>query len=142
VPADGPWVEVTRRGRDVLILGVGPEIRLAEEAAVDLEGEGLEATVAGVRRVHPLDARVLGELIEAHRAVITVEDNVLAGGFGSAVLELMADAGIERPVVRAGLPDSFVGHGSVDLLRRDVGLTVEAIVAAALRLGRHPGDRG
>jgi 1-deoxy-D-xylulose-5-phosphate synthase len=140
VPLDGPWVDVVRRGSDVLILTVGPVIRLAEEAAEALSREGIEATVAGVRRVHPLDADALCSLVRAHRAVITVEDNALAGGFGSSILELMADAGIERPMIRTGLPDAFVAQGPVEVLRRDVGLTADALVIAALRLVR--GSRG
>jgi 1-deoxy-D-xylulose-5-phosphate synthase len=129
-----PWVEIVRSGQDVLLLAVGPEIRLAEAAAERLQAAGLEATVAGVKCVHPLDAGVLTDLVRKHRAVVTIEDNVLAGGFGSAVLEMMADAGVERPVARAGLPDAFVGHGAVDLLRRDVGLTCEAVATTASRL--------
>ncbi len=136
VPLEGPWVEVVRQGTDVLILTVGPVICLAREAAEALARQGIEATVAGVRRVHPLDAETLISLAAAHRAVITVEDNALAGGFGSAILELMSDAGIERPTVRTGLPDAFVGQGPVNLLRRDVGLTADALVVAAVRLVR------
>lgn len=142
-PFDGPWVELVRAGTDVLFLSVGPVINLAEEAAGLLSQTGLSATVAGVKRLHPLDAGELCPLIEAHRAVITVEDNVLAAGFGSAVLEMMADAGICRPLGRAGLPDAFVGHGSVELLRRDVGLTAQALAATARGLMErvpHEGD--
>jgi 1-deoxy-D-xylulose-5-phosphate synthase len=130
-PFDGPWVDLVRTGSDVLFLTVGPVISLAEEAADLLAQKGLTATVAGVRRLHPLDAEALCPLVAAHRVVVTVEENVLAAGFGSAVLEMMADAGIHRPLGRAGLPDAFVGQGPVDLLRRDVGLTAEALGAMA-----------
>jgi 1-deoxy-D-xylulose-5-phosphate synthase len=134
---EGPWVNVRRRGSDVLLLGVGPEIGLAEEAADIVSAEGVSATVAGVRRVHPLGEEGLVQLIEEHRAVVTVENNVLAGGFGSAVLELMSGAGVVRPMVRIGLPDSFVCAGPVERLRHDVGLTGESVAAAARRaLGR------
>jgi len=130
-PFDGPWVDLVRTGSDVLFLTVGPVISLAEEAADLLAQKGLAATVAGVRRLHPLDVEALCPLVTAHRVVVTVEENVLAAGFGSAVLEMMADAGIHRPLGRAGLPDAFVGQGPVDLLRRDVGLTAEALSAMA-----------
>jgi 1-deoxy-D-xylulose-5-phosphate synthase len=136
VPLEGPWVDIVRDGSDVLLLSVGPEIRIAEQAAGLLAEKGIEATVAGVRRVHPLDVDVLAGLLEGHRAVVTVEDNILAGGFGSAVMELMADLGLQRPMARAGLPDAFVPQGSVDLLRSDVGLTAEAVAASAGRLVR------
>lgn len=133
VPYEGPWVDVVRRGEEVLLLGVGPETYLAEAAASMLESEGISTTVAAVTRVKPLDSGTILELIEGHQVVVTVEDNSLAGGFGSAVLELMADNDVERPIKRAGLPDAFVRHGAVDLLRRDVGLTVEQVADAARR---------
>jgi 1-deoxy-D-xylulose-5-phosphate synthase len=130
-PCSGPWVDVVREGRDVLILGVGPEVHLAEEAAKLLRRQRVSATVAAVTRVRPLDVEMLKGLALRHRGVVTVEDNALAGGFGSALLELLADSGIDRAVKRAGLPDSFVKHGPVEVLRRDVGLTADSVVAAA-----------
>jgi 1-deoxy-D-xylulose-5-phosphate synthase len=81
--------------------------------------------------VRPLEADVLKALAVRHRGIVTVEDNALAGGFGSALLELLADCNVDRPVKRAGIPDSFVRHGPVDLLRRDVGLTAAGVVEAA-----------
>ena len=134
VPLDGPWVELLREGADVLILSLGPAVGLALEAAERLSREGIQASVASVRRLHPLDVDLLGPLLTAHRAIVTVEDNALAGGFGSAILELMADKVIYRPIERIGLPDAFVGQGPLKLLRRDVGLTGEAVAAAAKRL--------
>jgi 1-deoxy-D-xylulose-5-phosphate synthase len=125
---------VLRQGSDVLLLTVGPLAGLALEAAEQLSADGIHASVVSIRRLRPLDIDVLCPLITAHRAVITVEDNVLAGGFGSAILELMADQGISRPIERLGLPDAFVGQGQLTLLRRDVGLTTEAAKAAAMRL--------
>lgn len=134
VPLEGPWIDVVRKGADVLFLTVGPLITLAEQAAERLEEEGITATVAGVRRLHPLDAAPLRRLLMAHRVVVTAEDNVLAGGFGSAILEFMADSRITRPLARAGLPDAFVRQGPVETLRQDVGLTVDALTAHAVRL--------
>ena len=138
----GPWIDVSREGSDVLLAAVGPEIDGAEEAADDLAGEGISATVAGFKRVRPLDVETLKNLLERHQAVVTVEDNALVGGFGSAVVEVMVDAGISRPVRRLGLPDAFVTHGPVEVLRVDVGLTPTAVAEAAKALlheieGRH-----
>jgi 1-deoxy-D-xylulose-5-phosphate synthase len=130
-PLTGPWVDVVREGSDVLLLGVGPEVHLAEEAACLLEAQGISATVAAVTRVRPLDVEVLLALVLRHRGVVTIEDNALAGGFGSALLELLSDSDVVRPVKRAGLPDAFVRHGPVDRLRQDVGLTTECVVNAA-----------
>jgi 1-deoxy-D-xylulose-5-phosphate synthase len=142
-PFAGPWVEVVRTGTDALLLGVGPEIRAAELAADLLAADGVTCTVAGVKCVHPLDAGVLASLIGDHRVVATIENNVLAGGFGSAVAELMADLGIQRPLARTGLPDRFVTHGSVQRLREDVGLTAEGLADAVLsQLRRLPPAQG
>ncbi len=130
-PALGPWVDVVIRGKDVVLLAVGPEAELAKDAAGRLQDEGVSATVAVVTCVKPLEDQVLIDLMGTHRAVVTVEDNALAGGFGSAILEFNADHGIDLPVVRIGLPDAFLGHGPVNLLRRDAGLTVERVAEAA-----------
>ncbi len=141
-PFDGPWVDVTRRGSDVLVLATGPITALAEAAADALMVEGIEATVAGVKRVHPLDGDGLLPLLEEHEALMTVEDNALAGGFGSAVLELMADAGLHRRCALTGLPDAFVPQGPVDVLRNDLGLTTDGLVKRVrLLLGRNRGGK-
>jgi 1-deoxy-D-xylulose-5-phosphate synthase len=140
-PLTGPWVDVVRQGTDALLLTVGPATLWAETAAGLLAARGIQATVAGVRRVHPLDADALRPLIAGHPAIVTVEDNVLAGGFDSAVLEFMAAEGINRPVTRLGLPDAFVCQGSLDELRREVGLTAENIADAAERLVGRPAAR-
>jgi 1-deoxy-D-xylulose-5-phosphate synthase len=141
VPLEGPWVDVVREGSDVLLLTVGPATIWAETAAGMLSEKGIGATVAGVRRIHPLDTDAIRELAVAHPVIVTVEDNALAGGFGSAILEFISAEGLRRHVSRLGLPDVFVGHGSLDLLRRDVGLTAEAIADAAEDL-IHRGSAG
>jgi 1-deoxy-D-xylulose-5-phosphate synthase len=141
-PLLGPWVDVVRRGSAVLLLTVGPATLWAETAAASLAADGIEATVAGVRRVHPLDDEAILRLLVEHPAVVTVEDNSLAGGFGSAILEFMSAQGLSRPIARLGLPDAFVCHGSLEILRRDVGLTPEAIAEAAKRLVRHAATAG
>ncbi|MBN1630729.1 MAG: 1-deoxy-D-xylulose-5-phosphate synthase [Thermoleophilia bacterium] len=139
-PFEGPWVEVLRPGSDVLVLTAGPVTQVAEEAAALLSRRGIEATVACVRRLHPLDSEALKPLIEEHRALITVEDNALAGGFGSAVAEFMVDSGILRPMARKGLPDCFVAQGPVGHLRCDIGLTADAIAESAMSLLQRPVD--
>lgn len=127
-PMQGPWVDVVSEGTDVLLLGVGPEVHVAREAAQQLEQVGCSATVAAIRKAHPLDADTIATLAARHKLVATVEDNALAAGFGSSVLEVLNDKGVNKPVERVGLPAEFVRHGSVDLLRREVGLTAETIV--------------
>ena len=90
---------------------------------------GVEPTVADARFAKPLDAELVERLAADHDVIVTVEENVLAGGFGSGVLEHLADADLLGDVrmLRIGLPDRYVTHGKPALLRKEVGLTAEAI---------------
>jgi 1-deoxy-D-xylulose-5-phosphate synthase len=135
-PFDGPWVELVKTGTDVLLIAVGPIVEVAEDAAGILAKRGISTSVAVVRRVHPLDPEELAPVLRGHRAIVTVEDAALAGGFGSAVLELMCEHDICVPVARFGIPDAFVPQGPVRLLRRDIGLTAESLAAAGEELLR------
>jgi 1-deoxy-D-xylulose-5-phosphate synthase len=116
----GTW-EVRSRGSDVLLLGLGHLAVACEEAARLLRQDGISVTVVDPRWVKPLDPR-LGAVAAAHRLVCTVEDNVLAGGFGSAVAEALADEEIRTPLLRLGIPDRFLRHGKRDALLAELGL--------------------
>ena len=122
--------ELLREGERVALLGYGFGASVALGAADLLsEAHGLEATVADARFAKPLDTGLVERLAADHDLIVTVEENVLAGGFGSAVLEELADRdllGVTR-VLRLGLPDRFVTHGKPALLREEVGLTPEAV---------------
>jgi 1-deoxy-D-xylulose-5-phosphate synthase len=99
-------------------------------AAELLDSEhGLEPTVADARFAKPLDGELIARLLAEHDVLVTVEENVLAGGFGSAVLEFLADRDLTGRcrMLRVGLPDRFVTHGKPALLRKEVGLTPEAV---------------
>jgi 1-deoxy-D-xylulose-5-phosphate synthase len=131
VPITGPWVQVLREGRDLLVLACGTGVRRGLEAAAILEEHGHSVTVANVRRVRPLDEEALVPLLTAHPAVLTIEENALAGGFGSSILEVMQVAGLLRPVERVGIPDRFVEHGDLPGLHREIGFTGPAIALRA-----------
>jgi 1-deoxy-D-xylulose-5-phosphate synthase len=130
--------ELLLEGKDMLILAVGATVAPSLLAAEELRKRGISAAVVNARFVKPLDAGLILPL--AHRAgrVLTVEENVLAGGFGSAVLELFEEHG-EHPLHfrRMGIRDTFVEHGSQDELRERYGLSSEAIVAETLRMFGH-----
>jgi 1-deoxy-D-xylulose-5-phosphate synthase len=133
--------EVLREGSRVALIGYGFGVPLSLRAADLLEQHGVEATVVDARFAKPLDGELLTQLASEHELLLTVEDGVLQGGFGSAVGELLLDrdlAGGTR-LVRVGLPDRFVTHGKPALLHREVGLTPEAIVERVLEDAR---DRG
>ncbi|HEY3330717.1 MAG TPA: 1-deoxy-D-xylulose-5-phosphate synthase [Capsulimonadaceae bacterium] len=119
-------------GTDVGFIGIGEGVGISLEAAALLGEHGIRSTVVNARFCKPLDEATLLSLARRCRRIVTVEDNVREGGFGSAVLELLADHGVSVPVERFGLPDEFVEHGPVPTLRADVGLTAEAIAAKVL----------
>ena len=135
--------ELLASGERVALLGYGYGVSVALEAAAILAEHGLAATVADARFAKPLDGELLERLALGHDLVVTIEENVLPGGFGSGVLEHLEDAFGERAeerarVLRVGLPDRYVTHGKPALLREEAGLTGAAVaerVLAALRSG-------
>jgi 1-deoxy-D-xylulose-5-phosphate synthase len=119
---------VLQEGSEVALIGVGTGVGIAREAAALLEAQGERPTVVDARFVKPLDEALLLRLAATHKRFVTVEENALPGGFGSAVLEKVGD---RVPVVRFGLPDAFVPHGDRVRLLRDIGLTPQAVALAA-----------
>jgi 1-deoxy-D-xylulose-5-phosphate synthase len=116
--------------RKVALFGLGPMNRLARKAAEQLAAEGFDCAVINPRFTKPLDAGTHEFFGKAADVVVTMEDHVLMGGYGSAVLELFSEKGVTTPVVRIGWPDQFIEHASTqDELRRKYGLTVENTVA-------------
>ncbi len=115
----------------VLVLSAGTVLGAARAAVERARADGIQALLFDARYVKPLDREGIRDLASRARAIVTVEENALAGGFGSAVLECLADEGVPIPRVRRlGLPDRFVEHGTQDELRRLVGLDADAILAA------------
>lgn len=104
--------EVLQEEGDIAFLAVGTMVEKAKEAAAILKEEGIEAAVVNMRFIKPLDTELLGEMARTKRLLITAEENVLAGGFGSAVAEYLADHGLEVPLLRFGIPDRFIEQGT------------------------------
>jgi 1-deoxy-D-xylulose-5-phosphate synthase len=117
--------EVRRTGRRVAILAFGTLLKPALEA-----GDALDATVVNMRFVKPLDAELAARMAREHELVVTVEENTVMGGAGSAVAEALSAAAIATPVLRLGLPDRFVDHGDQGQLLATVGLDAAGIAAA------------
>jgi 1-deoxy-D-xylulose-5-phosphate synthase len=115
--------EILREGERVALLGYGTGVQKALEAADVLAEGGLEPTVADARFAKPLDAALLAQLAAEHDLLVTVEEGVLAGGFGSAVWESLNDGGLAPRILRIGLPDRYVTHGAPKLLHEEVGFT-------------------
>jgi len=127
--------QILKEGKDVLILAIGQSVCEALDAHSELTQLGISATVVNCRFVKPLDVELIGPLAEKIPRIITVEENVRQGGFGSAVLEEFNDSGITGfQLERIGIPDTFVEHGPQNLLRSKYGVDAEAIVETAKRL--------
>ncbi|SUJ04768.1 1-deoxy-D-xylulose-5-phosphate synthase [Sporosarcina pasteurii] len=121
----GTW-EVLRRGGDAAILTFGTSIPMALDAADLLSERGIEVMVVNARFIKPLDTKMLDELFSQEIPIITVEEAVLAGGFGSAVLEYAHDVSYNAaPIERMGIPDQFIEHGDVPQLLAEIGMTSE-----------------
>ncbi|WP_211222838.1 1-deoxy-D-xylulose-5-phosphate synthase [Paludibacterium yongneupense] len=109
--------QIRRHGRQVAILAFGSLLQAALQA-----GEALDATVVNMRFVKPLDRALVLQLAASHELIVTLEENVVMGGAGSACMEAMQEEGCTTPVLQLGLPDSYVEHGDVAALLRDCGL--------------------
>lgn len=141
--------ELLREGDDVAIIAYGSMVYPSMTAAANLQKEGIDATVVNARFVKPIDEALIVSIANSHRLIVTVEEAYLAGGFGSAVMELLEQRGIQDKVkvVRMGVPDRIVTHGDAKLLLAKYGLDADGIylkvkeTAAALgakRSGRKP----
>ena len=120
-------------GQDLTIIAIGATVYPALRAAETLRLQGIAAGVINARFVKPLDAGLILAAARSTGRILTVEENALQGGFGSAVLELLNDNSLQDVRVRRlGIPDHFIEQGSQAQLRKDVGIDAEGITAAAL----------
>ena len=115
----GKWLQ---RGKDVTILAIGNRVHPAVEAARLLSGQGIKAGVINMRFVKPLDTALIDDALKHSDRIVTVEDNVLAGGFGSAVAEYLSDKQADFKLLRLGYPDQFIEHGKSALLYEQYNL--------------------
>ncbi|MDP2935346.1 MAG: 1-deoxy-D-xylulose-5-phosphate synthase [Dehalococcoidia bacterium] len=127
--------EILREGRDMSILAIGASVYEAMAAAESLSLKGIQCTVANARFVKPLDRELVLDLAGRTGSILTVEENVLAGGFGSAVLELLTEEMVMGVrIARLGIPDTFVEHGAPGILRAQYRLDAAGIAEQAVRL--------
>jgi 1-deoxy-D-xylulose-5-phosphate synthase len=127
--------EVLRKGKDLLILAAGSMVYPATDAASELSTEGIEAEVINCRIIKPLDEKLLLSSLKRFDKILTVEENVLSGGFGSAIAEFIFEKGIQKiDLRRSGIPDKFIEHGSRKELLNLLGLDKEGIVKAVKQM--------
>jgi 1-deoxy-D-xylulose-5-phosphate synthase len=132
VPLEIGRGEILSEGDDLAVIAIGATVYPALEACRILTAEGIRATVINARFVKPLDRELILKAASTTGALLTVEENALAGGFGSAVLELLESAGMtDIRMKRVGIPDRFIEHGSQTQLRADLGLDAAGIAASA-----------
>jgi len=125
--------EILREGKDVIFIAYGHCVHLALEAADLLAKQNIDATVVNARFAKPLDTELLDEVLASDGAVLTVEENVRAGGFGSAVVEYMVDKGYDTTrVTNIGIPDRYFQHAARGDLLEEAGLTAECFAKAAV----------
>lgn len=119
--------EIRRRGHGgkVAILAFGSMVHPALAAA-----EALDATVANMRFVKPIDEALIAELAQSHEFLVSVEENTILGGAGAAVAEVLCARGLANPLLLLGLPDRFIDHGDPGLLLKQCGLDAEGIAQA------------
>lgn len=135
--------EILRKGKDLTILAIGTLVYPALEAAEELfQEQRLEVSVVNSRFVKPLDEKLITRLAGQTAKILTVEEHVLAGGFGSAVLELLEEKGLYFQLKRLGLPDNFIEHGQAEVVLSKYGLDKEGIKKAVLELVRREKGNG
>lgn len=122
----GTW-ERLKDGKDIAIVACGNTVYPALSAALKLEIEGIRCCVVNGRFIKPMDREMLLSLASEVPRILTIEENVLIGGFGSGVMEIFSEEGITIPVKRLGIPDTFLSHGSQSNLRKSIGIDEEGI---------------
>lgn len=118
------------KGNDIAVLSIGHVGNFVTEAAEKLSGQGITLQHWDMRFANPLDEDVLHEALKNFKKIITVEDGVIKGGFGSSVLEFAADHGYHSEIIRLGIPDYFIEHGTQQELYKECGYDVQGIVSA------------
>ena len=125
--------KIVREGENLAILAVGNMVNYSVQAADMLNEKGVSCEVVDMRFIKPLDTSMLNRIAGKFTYVITIEENSVVGGFGSAVLEYYADSGTLLKVKKMGLPDSFVEHGTQSELHKKLGLDAEGIVSEVVK---------
>ena len=124
--------EVLYEEEDIAVIFVGHMAELADCVRRGIKDTGYSCSLVNARFVKPLDTALLEELAKDHRLFLTIEENVLTGGFGEQVMDYVSRAGLDVHVRNIGISDEYVEHGNVEVLRKEVGLDKEAIVKQAV----------
>lgn len=132
MPIRSGSAELLREGKDVALLAIGSMVRPAFEAAEELDANGISCAVVNARFVKPLDEALLLDLAKSVDHIFTIEEHMIHGGFGSAVLEFLSANGVTTPTTVLALPDTFIEHGKREHMLDEAGLTAPRIVQRVL----------
>ena len=125
--------EYIYKEKDIAILAVGSMVKTAVEVRERLKEEGYNATVVNARFVKPIDENMIIEVLRNHKYIVTMEENVINGGYGERVLRFISELNEYAEVINVAIPNVYVEHGNVDLLKKEIGLDTETIVNKILR---------
>ncbi|MEN6462548.1 MAG: transketolase C-terminal domain-containing protein, partial [Syntrophomonas sp.] len=118
---------VVQEGKDLAIMAIGRGVNIGKDVIAQMADKGISVKLINARFAKPLDEDLIMQTARTCKRLVTIEDNCINGGFGSAVVELLEDNNIEAEVLRAGIPDEFIEHGKVDLLFDYINLNADAI---------------
>lgn len=124
--------EVLNKGGDVAIIALGKMVEVSFNAMKELQEENINVTLVNARFVKPLDEKLLLDIANSHKTIITIEDNAIIGGFGSFVNNLYIKNNYKGKVINLGIPDKFIEHGSVDILYKELNMDKGSIKALVL----------
>ena len=130
--------ERLKEGDDVVFLAIGSMVNYSLKAAEKLEAKGISCEIINMRFAKPLDTERLDDISERYSKVVTLEENVLTGGFGSAVIEYFNDKNYKNFVLRIGLPDSFIDHGTQEELHNLLGIDPDGIANKVITFCKNP----
>lgn len=114
--------------KDIMLLAVGSMVRAALTVREQLVEQGFACSLVNARFVKPIDEEVVREACKTHRLLVTMEENVASGGYGEKVREYMDSLGVSTKVLSIAIPDEYVEHGNVELLRQEIGIDAVSIV--------------
>ncbi len=117
---------------DILLLAVGSMVKVAEEVRRQLKERGYSCSLTNARFVKPIDEEAIREAVKEHKLIVTMEENVLSGGFGERVRAFVDELDVPCCVLNIGIPDEYVEHGNVDLLKQEIGMDADSITAKVI----------
>jgi 1-deoxy-D-xylulose-5-phosphate synthase len=117
---------------DILLLAVGSMVKVAEEVRRQLKERGYSCSLTNARFVKPIDEEAIREAVKEHKLIVTLEENVLSGGFGERVRAFVDELDVPCGVLNIGIPDEYVEHGNVDLLKQEIGMDADSITAKVI----------